>query len=52
MAASESDDGGDSHGRMLPEIATGNAVGVAVACAVEANKHTRESAAGLTPERR
>jgi hypothetical protein len=31
--ASESDDGGDSLGRMLLEIANGDAVGVALACA-------------------
>ena len=31
--ASESDDGGDSLGRMLLEIANGDAVGAALACA-------------------
>ena len=40
--ASESDDGGDSLGRMQLEIANGDAVGVALACAVEAVMHTRE----------
>ena len=40
--ASESDDGGDSLDRMLLEIANGDAVRVALACAVETVMHTRE----------
>jgi hypothetical protein len=41
--AAEDDDGGDSLGRLLLEVATSDPVSIALACATEAVLHAREA---------